>query len=43
MDMENAYHWANKNLVSTLTLSFAKMEKSFVLNMGSYLNVINNT
>jgi hypothetical protein len=25
------------------TLSFAKMEKCFVLNMGSYLNVINNT
>jgi hypothetical protein len=43
MDMENAYHWANKKSVSTLTLSFAKMEFFFVLNMGSYFNVINNT
>jgi hypothetical protein len=43
MDMENAFHWANKNSINTLTLSFVKMEKCFVLNMGSYLNVINNT
>jgi hypothetical protein len=43
MDMENAYHWAIKNSVSTLTLNFAKMEKCFVLNMGSYINVVNNT
>jgi len=26
MDMENAFHWANKNSVSTLTLSYVKME-----------------